>query len=105
MSGVIEATALAIQAPFGAGPSHRHLNMGTQEQQFCFLCFSDSSHPLFSRRKRGSHRTAMPMQDTEVLSICVLGAKGKKKKNIKEPGADSYCFLRLAPSHKATKAS
>lgn len=87
---------------FWSRTPHRYLNAGMQQQQFCFQCFSYSSQPPFSRRK--SHRTAMPRQDTKVSSLCVPGAKGKKKKKPKLLGADSCGFVRLASSHKATKA-
>lgn len=103
MPGATKAVALVIQASFAAGPSQRYLNVGTQQQQLCFQCFLTQATQPFKRRKRGSHRTAMPMHDTEVSSPCVPGAKGKKKKP-KLLGVDSCCFVSLASSHKATKA-
>lgn len=97
---------LAIQAPFGAGPlsqvpQRRH---AAAAAALLPLLLSHSNHLPFSRKKRGSHSTALPMQDTEGLSLCVPGAKGKKKKKLKPLGANSCSFVRLASSHKATKA-
>lgn len=105
MSGATKGMVLAMQAPFGAGPLPQVTNIGTQQQQqLCFLCYSYLSHTRFSSRERGSQRAAMPTQDIKVLSLCVPGAKGKKEKKPKLLGADSCRFVRLASSHKATKA-